>query len=84
MYCNRLKRKCQCTPRPRSCWSKGAEILYPFEPSGSVLLQNSCTLVYQSNLKCLFQNRAKRQKKLGLLALFFWLFKSNNITKEII
>ena len=84
MYCNRLKRKCQCTPRPRSCRSKGAEILYPFESSSSVLLQDSCTLVYQSNLKYLFQNRAKRQKKLGLLALFFGLFKSNNITKEII
>lgn len=84
MYCDRLKRKCQCTPRPRSCWSKGAEILYPFESSKSGFLQDSCTSVYQSNLKYLLQNRAKRQEKLGLLALFFWSLKSNNITKEII
>ena len=84
MYCNRLKRKSQCTPRPRSCRSKGAGILYPFELSVLSFLQNSCTLVYQSNPKYLFQYRAKRQKKLGLLALFFWPFKSNNISKEMI
>lgn len=84
MYCNRLKRQCQCTPGPRSRWSKGAGILQPFNASLLDFLQNSCTLVYQSNLKYLLQNRAKRQEKLGLLALFFWLLKSNNMIKEII
>ncbi len=84
MYCSRLKRECQCTPRPRGSRSKGAGILYPFESFLSGFLQDSCTLVYKSSPKYLFTYRAKRQKKLGLLALFFCLFECDNIIKEIL
>ncbi len=77
MYCNRLKRKCQCTPEPHSSRLKGAEVVYPFYAFLSDL-QNSCIKVY------LFQTRSKRQKKLGLLGLVFFMFMRNNIIKEIL
>lgn len=78
MYCSRYKRKCQCTPRPRMNRAYGAEGVYPFFQFASFFLQHSRIKAY------LFQNRAKRQKHIGLLALFFWLFKSDNNTEVIL
>ncbi len=75
MYCNRFKRKCQCTPEPRRSRLKGAGIVYPFYQFLSDL-QNSCTKIY------LFQTRSKGQKKLGLLGLVFFMFITHTINKE--
>jgi hypothetical protein len=75
MYCNRFKRKCQCTPRPRSNGSKGAEAVYPFYPVSSIL-QNCCIKID------LFQTRSKGQKKLGLLDLVFFGFSRILLVKE--
>lgn len=78
MCCSRYKRICMCTPRPRSCRFKGAGRVYPFFQLVLSFLQYSCIQV------CLFQNRAKRQNHIGLLALFFGLVKSHNMIKELL
>ena len=78
MCCNRLKRKYQCKPKPRSSRLQGAEIVYPFYQPVLFLIKDSFIN------KCLFETRPKRQEKLGLLGLFFCLLISQNIRKELL
>lgn len=76
MCCSRLKRKYQCKPKPSSSRLQGAEIVYPFFQPTLCFIQDSCIK------KCLFEDRPKRQIKLGPLGLFFCLLISQNIRKE--
>ncbi|GEM_PF-5449503 len=76
MCCNRYKRIRQCTPRLFCDSCKGADMAHLKKFID--LLQLSCTRLY------LLHNRAKRQEKLGLLALFFCPLFSQNINKEIL
>ena len=78
MYCSRFKRKYQCKPKPYSSRLKGAELLFPFYQPLVFLIQDSFIN------KCLFLTRPKRQKKLGLLGLVFYVLFRNNIRKEIL
>ena len=78
MCCSRYKRRRQCTPRLSYDSCKGADVAHILKASLADLLQLSCAGLY------LFTNRAKRQEKLGLLALFFCRFSSKNISKGLL
>ena len=78
MCCSRYKRRRQCTPRLSYDSCKGVNVMCLFEKFASLFLQTSCVKLY------LFINRAKRQEKLGLLALFLLWFPTQNMNKELL
>ena len=78
MCCSRYKRRRQCTPRLSYDSCKGANAVRLFKKFASPFLQTSCVKLY------LFINRAKRQKNLGLLALFFLWYFPQNMNKELL
>lgn len=80
MYCNRLKRKCQCTPRPRSSRPLGAEELFPFYSFFQLqnyYKQNCCTQKSYFNI-------GPKDKKIRSFGPIFLRAKNHTIKEELL